>query len=284
MSKPLSEQVAELEAERDQLEAQRSYLWDIKESLRVENKELRNDHREGECSKLRIELHDIYQRAYRAERERDDARAQGISDLNRIHRHQATIRRLEEENTALRAGQGTWPDDKPDDSPAGEQVPRVITTAELSHGMRVAGKREDGTWTAGTVNGNSSIISRSGLRMGSLADFERFILLADAPVRIDIPSEQVRFKGMTDLRYKEPAPAPRLAVHDLEVAPVGSWLMKPKGSIFAPMLKVHSGKWVTVGDELMNTRPEWSAEDVIEYGWANATLTVNESNEKGADQ
>lgn len=183
------------------------------------------------------------------------------------HKLQAENTRLRAENAALRAGQGHWPDDKPDDSPAGEQVPRVITTAELSHGMRVAGKREDGTWTAGTVNGNSSIISRSGLRMGSLADFERFILLADAPVRIDIPSEQVRFKGMTDLRYKEPAPAPRLTVHDLEVAPVGSWLAR---LFHNSRKKGDDGRWHKAW-MFEGQHPE-SSEDLIASGWTDATL------------
>lgn len=45
------------------------------------------------------------------------------------HKLQAENTRLRAQNEALRAGQGTWPEH--DDSPAGEQVPRVIIDAEL---------------------------------------------------------------------------------------------------------------------------------------------------------
>lgn len=68
----------------------------------------------------------------------------------------------------------------------------------------------------------------------------------------------------------------RLSVHRLNVAPAGSVAIKPEGSIFAPMRKTHNGQWVTIGDQLMNTRAEWSPEDLIEYGWADATLHLPE--------
>ena len=67
---------------------------------------------------------------------------------------------------------------------------------------------------------------------------------------------------------------PRLTVHKLNVAPVGSVLRR--GSILKPMQKAHSGKWVKVGDKLMHLRLEWSSEDLIANGWADATLIYPE--------
>ena len=86
-----------------------------------------------------------------------------------------------------------------------------------------------------------------------------------------IASEDVPFKGMTDLRYKEPEDdfpccsdtTPRLTVHKLNVAPVGS-------AIYGRNLKKGP-------DERWWCGPyNYSAEDLIANGWDDATLVLPE--------
>lgn len=130
---------------------------------------------------------------------------------------------------------------------------------------------------------------------------------------VTIPSEHIRFKGMPDLRYKEPTkpeqptyapdvpdlhvrwrgeratgyadddhqdaevtqwhqPTPRLTVHDLEVAPIGS-VLKHRSFYF---VKRKGGDW-SIPEFMDSSDPKETAEHLIKMGWADATLTAPEA-------
>ena len=114
-----------------------------------------------------------------------------------------------------------------------------------------------------------------------------------------IPAEHVPFKGMTDLRYKEPEddfpccsshptgyadddhqdaevtqwhePSSRLTVHKLNVAPVGSWLAR---LFHNSRKKGDDGRWHKAW--MFEGQRAETSEELIANGWADATLTYPE--------
>lgn len=217
MTKPLSEQVAELEAERDRLKADAISDLITRQWLEVQvlNRERERDDLQRQVQEARDEVDELT---------RENTLASWkIENLKFEHDKVAGERNdLRAENDALRAGQGRWP---------GETI----------------------------------------------------------------ASEDVPFKGMSDLRYKDPdddfpccnsqptgyadddhqdaeltqwhQPSPRLTVRDLEAAPAGSVLSfghleRTKGPY---------GLWIA------DTGATFSNKGMIERGFEDATLTTPEA-------
>ena len=301
-----------LEAERDECEQEAERYAAEAEAAYKARDELKERHHEGECADLRVELHDVYQRAYRAERERDELR------YSRNH----WMREAERwERLAVEGQQEDWEQAER----MANRVPRIISAEELREGQEVAI-----VWSADRGDRLSTQVDHVasagevevGLAPGvggwiSTRDIIAIVVLSDVPEPAPVAAEdirnsepgsmwedneadlwkwdgkalQVQCKGYISrspehvlkvwgpLLRSTAAPRgtypKRLTVDDLDAAEVGSVLANGKG--FAARKTGH-GDWLELGS--CNMR--YSNEDLMQ--WPHATLTPPEKPERRGEK
>ena len=286
MTKPLSEQVAELEAERDRLKADA-----ISDLIKRHWLEAQVRNREAERDRLRRKVFTLVAGRSAARAKLDHMRDAAASWEGHCHEARAErddlqrqVQETRDENDALRAGQGRWPGEiiASEDAPfkgmsdlryKEPALPRVISAEELRAGMVVAWKVNNHHWGAGEVYDDGADA------LSEIRGITHIVLLEDAPEleKVDLTQWQEKLRE-DSARLAEVTATPRivsdfpwcerepLTVHALNVAPVGSRIHL--GGIPDLFRKVwhcwlnRDGTRVTPGEIL--------------DGWPDATLTYPE--------
>ena len=233
MINSLSEQVADLEAKQH-------HLWDVKEAIRVENFEL-------------------WSKNERLEAERDDLQRQ--------------VQEARDEIAELRAGQGRWP--KEHLQPIVDQLRESI-----AHFVEDTAKTEPEPVTAETIRQSEpgSTWERDHHEAGGVYEWTgkklwwHFVPHDDSGDYIDDVDQGGDWSRSTAAPRGDYDTPPRLTVHKLNVAPVGSWISRGMGS--NGRRKRDDGLWEKAW--LFEGQYPETSEELIANGWADATLTLPE--------